>query len=155
MGSVESVGPYLEPIRKSVLVPRTPAEAFEIFTKRFGAWWPRQQFSLQLQNCAECGIEPRVGGEVYEISNTGERGVWGKVLAWEPAGRLLLSWHPGDPPENATELEFRFIAVAGGTRVELEHRDWAKTGEKAAKARASYEGGWATVFDICYLEACQ
>ena len=154
MGSVEPIGPYLEPVRKSVTVPRALAEAFEIFTARMASWWPTEKYSIHLGETATCGIEPRAGGAVYEIARNGERCAWGCVLAWEPPRRFVLSWHPGRDPETAQEVELRFTPVPGGTRVDLEHRGWAKLGARAAGTRAGYEGGWETVLGKHFVAAC-
>lgn len=155
MESVERIEDYLQPLRKAIVVRRTPAEAFAVFTERFGSWWPRDRFSIHLAASASCGIEPRVGGLVYEVSAGGQRESWGTVIVWEPPERFAMTWHPGRAPQTAQEVEVRFVAVAGGTRVELEHRGWSKLGEEAAAARQSYENGWAVVFDRCYAEACE
>lgn len=154
MGSVESITPYLEPIRKTVTVPRTPAEAFEIFTARFSTWWPLGTYSIHQKEAATCAIEPRVGGEIYEVSKSGARCAWGSVLAWEPPHRVVLHWHPGRDPATAQEVELRFVAVTSGTRVELEHRGWAKLGAAAAETRESYDGGWETVLGKIFVAAC-
>ena len=154
MGSVEEIGLYLEPLRKSVTVRREPAEAFDIFTARMASWWPTGQYSIHQGQTATCGIEPCIGGEVYEIARNGERCAWGRVLAWDPPHRLVLSWHPGRDPETAQEVELRFSPVPGGTRVELEHRGWAKLGKRAAEARDGYEGGWETVLGTQFVAAC-
>jgi uncharacterized protein YndB with AHSA1/START domain len=136
------------------VVRRTPVEAFEIFTGRFGTWWPRDRFSIHLSASAGCGIEPRIGGAVFEIAGDGAREVWGTVIAWDPPRRFVMTWHPGRAASTAQEVEVRFVAVPGGTRVELEHRGWAKLGAEAAATRTSYDNGWAVVFDRCYAEAC-
>ena len=155
MGGVERIEDYLQPLRKTIVVRRTPAESFEVFTARFGAWWPRDRFSLHQADSASCGIEPRAGGEVWEIAADGRREVWGTVIAWEPPHRFCMTWHPGRAPDTAQEVELRFVAVPEGTRVELEHRGWAKLGAEAAASREAYENGWAVVFDRCYAEACE
>jgi uncharacterized protein YndB with AHSA1/START domain len=154
MAEIKPIAPYLEPLRRAVTVRRTPAEAFEIFTARLADWWPYTKFSLHLEETATCAIEPRVGGEIYEVSKAGERAVWGTVLAWEPPARMVMTWHPGRPPDTAQEVEMRFVAVAEGTRVELEHRGWAALGAEAEESRQSYEGGWAFVFEVRFVEAC-
>jgi uncharacterized protein YndB with AHSA1/START domain len=82
---------------------------------------------------------------VFEIGDAGERCVWGTVLAWAPPERLVLSWHPGLPPEQAQEVEVRFTSVPTGTRVDLEHRNWHQLGDRAPAVRDSYDGGWAAV----------
>ena len=136
MGSVENIGPYIAPLRKSVVVRRAPAEAFEIFTGRLASWWPLSRYSIFQADAVTCAIEPRVGGEVFETSSDGARGTWGTVLVWEPPQRFAMSWHPGREAATAQEVEVRFVPVAEGTRVELEHR------------------GWAVVFERLYAEAC-
>lgn len=154
MAKVESITPYLEPLRKSVIVRRTPAEAFEVFTARFGSWWPFTKLSIHQAETASCHLDPRAGGEIGEVAKNGERAVWGKVLVWEPPHRLVLAWHPGYTPDTAQEVELRFTAVPEGTRVDLEHRDWSRRGEKAAEVRNNYDNGWAFVFEQCFVEAC-
>jgi uncharacterized protein YndB with AHSA1/START domain len=154
MANVESIRPFLEPLRKSIVVRRAPAEAFEIFTARIGSWWPRDRFSIHQAESATCGMEPRVGGEVFEVSTAGARERWGTVVAWEPPHRMVMTWHPGRPPSTAQEVEVRFMAVDEGTRVDLEHRGWNEYGEGAEEARGGYESGWAVVFDRCFMEAC-
>lgn len=143
--SVEPIAPYLEPLRKSVRVARPPAEVFSIFTAGIGRWWPLASHSLSRSRAVSCGIEPRVGGDVYELRDDGERYVWGSVLVWEPPARLVLRWHPGREPETAQEVELRFRAEGGGTVVELEHRGWASLGDKAREVREGYDQGWEVV----------
>lgn len=135
-------------------VARPLAEAFEVFTARIGSWWPLHAYSISLARAASCAIEPRVGGEVYEVRDDGERCPWGRVLAWEPPRRFVMTWHPGHDPATAQELEIRFSAEAGGTRVELEHRGWQALGGAAREARESYEGGWEAVLGRHFVEAC-
>lgn len=154
MGSVEKIAPYLEPVRKTVTVKKTPAEAFEIFTAKLASWWPLSQFSIYQAEAVTCAFEPRSGGDVYETSRSGERSVWGRILAWEPPDRFVMTWHPGRDADTAQEVEVRFAAVAGGTRVELTHRGWEKLGAEAAPTRESYDSGWETVFGERFATAC-
>ena len=72
---------------------------------------------------SEIVFEPHVGGEVYEVAESGERGHWATVLEWEPPSRLVLAWNILDRGD-VTEVEVRFLAADGQTRVELEHRGW-------------------------------
>jgi hypothetical protein len=154
MGDVRDIAPYLAPLVKSITVRRPPAEAFEIFTAKLASWWPFDRFSIHQAETATCVIEPRVGGRIFETARSGAEATWGSVLAWEPPGRFVMTWHPGREADTAQEVEVRFVAVPEGTRVELEHRGWAKLGADAEKTRGSYEGGWAYVFDVRYKEAC-
>lgn len=102
-----------------------------------------------------CVFEARLGGEIYEIAKNGKRVAWGKVVAWEPPHRFVMSWHPGRAAATAQEVELRFVAVKEGTRVELEHRDWEKLGAKATEERGNYQNGWAVVFGQRFAEACK
>jgi hypothetical protein len=154
MGNVESIQPYLEPIRKSVTVRRTPAEAFEIFTAKMASWWPLAGYSIHLTESATCGIEPRVGGHVFEVSQHGERCVWGTVLAWDPPRRFSMTWHPGREPDTAQEVEVSFTAVSDGTRVDLEHRGWNERGAAGGESRERYDRGWRVVLEELYAKAC-
>jgi uncharacterized protein YndB with AHSA1/START domain len=151
--SVTPIQPYLEPVRKSVTVSRPPAEAFEVFTAGFARWWPLRTHSIGQEHARTCGIDPRVGGEVYEVDDAGVRCAWGRVLAWEPQHLLVLSCHPGMEPETAQEVEVRFTPSARGTLVELEHRGWARLGARARETRDGYDNGWTTVFGVCYADA--
>jgi uncharacterized protein YndB with AHSA1/START domain len=66
-----------------------------------------------------------VGGRWIEVwdAHTGEGFELGRVTAWEPGRRLLISYRAFDlPPDPRTEIEVTFEPVEGGTRVTLEHR---------------------------------
>lgn len=155
MAEIPDIARYLAPIRKSVTVSRPAAEAFEIFTAGLSAWWPHGRYSIHGAELATCAMEPRAGGEVYEVSKAGNRAVWGTLLLWEPPHRFVMTWHPGRPAEGAQEVEVRFSPVEGGTRVELEHRGWERLGDRAEAARKGYDGGWDEVFGTCFVDACR
>lgn len=145
--SVDSIVPYLEPVRKSVTVPGAPAAVYELFTSRFGEWWPLTlPYSVFGDAASECGMEPGVGGEIFELSRDGRRCVWGTVVAWEPPRRVEFSWHPGRTSDSAQTVEITFRALAGGfTRVDLEHRGWQRLGVDAERTRTGYDTGWDVV----------
>lgn len=152
--SVEPIAPYLEPVRKSVRVSRPPAEAFDIFTGGIGRWWPLGSHSLSQARALTCVIEPRPGGSIFEEDDQGQRFPWGHVIVWEPPRRVVMAWHPGQPPEVAQEVEVRFSPDGAGTLVELEHRGWQKLGDKAAAARGGYDQGWNDVLGVHFVRGC-
>jgi uncharacterized protein YndB with AHSA1/START domain len=145
--SVESISPYLEPLRKSVTVPGSPAAVFELFTSHFGEWWPLAlPYSVFGDATEQCGLEPRLGGEIFERSRDGRRCAWGTIVAWEPPRRVEFTWHPGRAPDSAQSVEVTFCLVEGGfTRVDLEHRGWRRLDANAEGTRAGYDRGWDVV----------
>jgi uncharacterized protein YndB with AHSA1/START domain len=140
------------PVRKAVRVKASPAQAFEVFTKRMSSWWPPTHSILKVAP-KEHVLEPRVGGRWYQVGIDGSVCDNGKVLAWEPPGRLLLAWQINAEwafdPDLITEVEVLFIADGEATRVELEHRLLERMGEKAESARAAVDapGGWGAILE--------
>ena len=132
------------PVVKSVHVNCGVANAFEVFTRGIGSWWPLDQLALAPGEVKEVVWEERQGGEVYEISTSGERSHWATVLEWEPPSRLVLAWNILDRGD-VTEVEVRFLAADGQTRVELEHRGWENVELTAQTKRGDYDEGWGVV----------
>jgi len=143
--------------KRSSAFPRE--RAFTVFTKGFNTWWPREHH-IGAADLDEAVIEPAVGGRYYERGVDGSECDWGQVLAFEPFGRLVLSWHlQGDwkydpDPAKASEIEVLFIAEAPDrTRVELEHRliERHDLAEKVAEG-VGQDGGWGGLLHL-YAEA--
>jgi uncharacterized protein YndB with AHSA1/START domain len=138
----------IQPVVVAIDVRRGIEEAFRVFTAEIGAWWPVAGHSVEPDRVETVVLEGRVGGRLYERWHDGGEVDWGRVLAWEPPARLVLSWSPTLERRPPTEVEVRFLAVEPDhTRVELEHRGWERLGDLAAQARSSYEGGWPGVLD--------
>ncbi len=133
----------LSPVLRAVHVRRTPTDAFEIFTRRIGAWWPLLSHGLFGERSGGLAF---AGDRLVERSLEGEEVLWGTVTAWEPGRRLALTWHPGRDDGPATAVEVVFTADDDGTRVELTHRGWDVFGADALAARRTYCGpnawGW-------------
>ena len=137
----------IEPLRKSVVVRRSPQEAFTLFTEGMATWWPLETHSIAVdeetgQGAATVVFEPRAEGRVYEVMDDGTEAEWARVLTWQPPRRFVLAWKPNRRPTPPTELEVTFLPEGEGTRVELEHRGWERLGERAEEARAGYASGW-------------
>ena len=75
----------IEVVRKTVTVDCAVEEAFRIFTADALSWWPVESHSIH-ETVSEIVFEPKAGGEVYELSASGEKGHWATVLEWEPPG---------------------------------------------------------------------
>jgi uncharacterized protein YndB with AHSA1/START domain len=142
----------IAPVLHRVEVKAPPARAFELFTASMGRWWPRDK-SIGPSPFTEIVIEPREGGRWFERDEHGNETEWGKVLAWEPPGRLLLAWQISTrwvyDSQLLTEVELTFVAVPwGGTRVTLEHRNLERFGKDAETHAATIRGGWPTLVDL-------
>ena len=142
----------IEPVVKSVWVPAESGAAFARFTDELNSWWPRSVHSVGQERCAEVRFDGVVGGRLFEIDDDGQEHEWGRVKTWEPGARLVVSWHPGRPAEQAQEVEVTFTAEGGGTRVVLTHRGWEAIGADAPRVRDGYDNGWSGVL-AAYAES--
>ena len=136
-------------VRQSVVVDASPERAFYVFTEGMTSWWPIDSHSIGDRPMADAVIEPRTGGRWYERADDGTECDWGRVLAWEPPGRVVLAWQISPEwkadPSIHTEIEVRFTPEGDGrTRVDLEHRGLESFGERAEQMRAIFgsDGGW-------------
>lgn len=136
------------PVRRSVTVKADPERSFTAFTANMAAWWPPSH-TIGGSQKPQVVLEGRVGGRWYERSPEGAECEWGKVLAWDPPGRLVLAWQLNGlwkyDPTLVTEVEITFTALGSGeTRVDLEHRDLERFGEHATRVHDAVgaEGGW-------------
>jgi uncharacterized protein YndB with AHSA1/START domain len=139
-------------VTKSITVRAPRTRAFTVFTEKFFTWWPASHH-IGAAALADAVIEPEVGGRWYERGVDGTECDWGRVLVFDPPGRLVLSWHlradwTYDPdPAKASEVEVRFTEdEPGTTRVELSHRHIER--HDAPEGVASGVGspnGWAGI----------
>ena len=147
----------MEAVTASVLVPLPPEAAFELFTDRFGEWWPKDSHHIADADAADVFLEPREGGRWYERSEDGEECDWGTVLEVDRPHRILLAWQltpewKFDPDrQNATQVEISFDAEEDrATRVTLVHSGFEVHGEAGAAMRESVggDGGWAQLMGL-------
>ena len=136
------------PVRKTLLVKAGQVRAFEVFTTGMGRWWPASH-SIGKSPQKDAVMEPRTGGRWFERGEDGTECDWGRVLVWEPPSRVVLAWQISAEwkfdPGLQTEVEVRFIAEGPKlTRVEFEHRNLERYGDKAEAVRKSIssDGGW-------------
>lgn len=146
------------PVRKSIFVGAPRERAFEVFTAGIGRWWPKSH-KIGPAELDGPVIEPRKGGRWYELDVDGTECEIGKVALWEPPSRLVLIWQLTPEftydPELITEVEVLFTPEGNGTRVELEHRDLERMGDKAEAMRetVSGPGGWPALLQLFAEEA--
>lgn len=138
----------IESIRREVVVPVSPDEAFEVFTAGMTEWWPSAHH-IGSAPIADIVIEPHEGGRWYTRHEDGSETSTGVVLAWDPPERLVITWQIGADwrydPSLVTTVELTFAPEAGDrTRVRLEHRDLERFGPEAPRMRETFEapGAW-------------
>lgn len=140
-------------VHKSVTVSLEPARAFELFTTRMTDFWPAEH-SIGSAAIAEVVVEAAEGGRWYERGVDGSECPWGRVVAWEPPGRLVLLWQiDGNwqfDPAFETEVEVTFTADSPGhTRLDLNHRHLQRYGDAVETLRGVFDspGGWQGTLD--------
>lgn len=135
------------PVRQATLVRSDVAHTFAVFVDTIAVWWPVQPYSTGGERVRDVTIEPHLGGRVYETWGDGTEVDWGRLLAWEPPHRLVMTWNSTPAP---TEVELTFTALGPAlTRVAVEHRGWealsdAELSEDYALC-GGYTQGWARV----------
>jgi uncharacterized protein YndB with AHSA1/START domain len=142
---VSNTQAVIAPVHKALVVDCSPERAFEVFTRGLGTWWPLGMHSIGGERITEVVFEEQVGGRIFERHDDGGEGEWGRVLAWEPPTRFVMTWYPGHDSSEATELEVCFAAEGDGTRVDLEHRGWEILAGRAQETRSGYDSGWGEV----------
>jgi uncharacterized protein YndB with AHSA1/START domain len=127
-------------IRKEIHVNAPVERAFEVFTTRFGDWWPTAAYSLAE---GDAHADWRPGGILVETKGD-ERHEWADVLEFDPPNGLRLRWRV-DPEKPPTEVSVSFVADGDGTRVELVHSGWEAFPDPAGEEFQSYTSGWGIV----------
>jgi len=122
-------------VHRQIVVEAPVERAFSVFVERFGAIKPPDHNMLPVA-LVDTVLEPRVGGQVYDVGVDGSECHWARVLAYEPPHRLVISWDftPQFQIETdlarTSEVEIRFVSeTPERTRVELEHRHLERHGE--------------------------
>jgi uncharacterized protein YndB with AHSA1/START domain len=137
-------------VRTAIVVDAPQQLAFDVFTQDMGGWWPPDHHILEGE-LAEMVFELRAGGRIYDVGVDGSECQWARVLAFEPPGRVVISWDITTEWKLETnlartsEVEVRFVAEGPErTRVELEHRHLDRHGEGWQNMRGAVgsPGGW-------------
>ena len=149
------------PVRRNIQVAVPRERAFEVFTAGIGRWWPKSHH-IGAVDIDTLVFEPRAGGRWYERGVDGSECEVGKVLVWDPPARLVLAWQLTPDfkydPNLITEVEVQFIAEgANSTRVELEHRNLERFGDRVDAMRQQIDGpgGWGDLLQLFAQSATQ
>lgn len=137
----------IAPVRKSIRVNASAAHAFDVFTSGLGRGWPRDK-GIGKMPMKTAVMETHLGGRWYEMAEDGTQTKVGRIIAWEPPTRFVVTWDINSqwkPDETiSSEVEVKFIPEgANATRIELEHRKFEQMGaEPGETMRRSVDGGW-------------
>jgi uncharacterized protein YndB with AHSA1/START domain len=148
----------IAPVRKTLGVKAGQAHAFEVFTSGIDRWWPRNH-SIGTTPVKQVVIEAKAGGRWYQVCEDGSEATVGKILAWEPPHRFVVSWDINSQWKAdmtvRSEVEVRFVADGpDATLVELEHRKFEEMGREAGeKMRKDVDGGWPRMLECFRQEA--
>lgn len=141
----------MEAIKKELVVNASQETAFRVFTEQIDAWWPKtHHIGSAPLTCSI--IEGKQGGRWYSTHEDGSEANVGKVLVWDPFGRLVLAWQVNGnfkyDAELISEVEVVFFQEGPATtRVKMEHRDLEKlTG--GAKVIADMDQGWGYILQL-------
>lgn len=117
-------------------IAASPGQVFDAFTREIDQWWrPSALFAPNPGRTGRLAFEPGPAGRLVEAYDDGEVFEVGRVEAWEPPWRLVLSWrHAAFATDQETEVHVRFEPVGDETRVTVEHHGWDRIpGDHAAR----------------------
>jgi uncharacterized protein YndB with AHSA1/START domain len=144
----------IEPLRLSYDINAPADHAFDVWTNRLAAWWPKGHSASGDPNTTVV-FEPRLGGRIFERTSDGNEIEWGEITRWEPPHRLGYLWHITRQRAEATQVELAFVDVGDGTcRLDIEHSGWENLGTDAAQFRAGNVNGWGALIPN-FLAAAQ
>lgn len=142
-------------VERRLTVRASQERAFKVFTDGIDRWWPREHHIGKSPLKREV-IEPRLGGRWYAICEDDSECDVGKVLVWEPFGRVVLSWQITAEwtfsPDFITEIEVTFEVLGPKeTRVDFAHKKLERYGARAdelSKILGSEKGWGATLLSF-------
>lgn len=135
----------IEPLRLSYEIDCSPEHAFEVWTARVSAWWPKDH-SASGDPGTRVVLEPREGGRIFERTSDGTEIDWGQITLWSPPGRLGYVWHISRDRSDATDVELTFVDLGDGTtRLDIVHTGWERLGAKGREWREANTSGWSAL----------
>jgi uncharacterized protein YndB with AHSA1/START domain len=131
-------------LRKSVWLPRTPAESFALFTGRASEWWPE---SRRHTRDPRSEIRLLAEGRFWERAADGREVELGRVRTWEPPDRLVLDFYPGTDEQHPTEVVITFVPEGDGTRVTVDHAPTPASETLWTQRSPQFERSWDAVLE--------
>jgi uncharacterized protein YndB with AHSA1/START domain len=136
-------------VRTNVDLTVSPEIAFDVFTSGIDRWWNREHHVLG-GALKEVGVDPEVGGRLWEENDDGEVCTWGRVLTWDPPRTFAFSWlittdfGVPEPGAVGSRVTVTFTPTDSGTEVTLVHDqlDAHGPGWENMRDGVGSEGGW-------------
>lgn len=151
----------LEPIVRTIEVPCSQEQAFNVFVD-LASWWPTDRFAtskMRGERVDQLRVDASEGGQIVEVGSDGQETVWGTFKKYDPFSYLNLNFHIPHPSEQNpgfSTVEVRFTVLAGDrTEVELRQSNWEALGDVAEMVQGGYGQAWVMIFDGAYLAACE
>ncbi|MGI8695255.1 MAG: SRPBCC family protein [Mycobacteriales bacterium] len=140
-------------VHATVEVAAPPERAFAVFTGGIDRWWTRAHH-VQSGELKEIGVDPHVGGRMWEENDAGQVCTWGRVLRWDPPREFAFSWLIGPdwavpgPDAAGSRVTVTFTPAGtpagSGTTVTLVHDrlDAHGPGWESVRDGVGSDGGW-------------
>ncbi|MGK5742701.1 SRPBCC family protein [Micromonospora sp. URMC 103] len=136
-------------VRTSIHVAAAPEHAYEVFTSGIDRWWNRSHH-LQPGELKQIGVDPYVGGRMWEENDAGDVCTWGRVLVWDPPRTFAFSWligtdwKPPAPDAVGSRVTVTFTPTETGTQVDLvhDHLDVHGPGWEGVRGAVGGDNGW-------------
>ncbi|MGQ0604462.1 MAG: hypothetical protein ACT4QE_22505 [Anaerolineales bacterium] len=150
----------LNPIVKTIEVPCSQAEAFEVFLE-MSSWWPLGRFTTSAMSgepAKAIRVEAKPGGKIVEIGPDNTEVEWGTIRIYDPYDFVSMDFHipqPGEQVKTRSLVEVRFTALGiERARVELTQSHWEAFGKNAEMLQGGYGQGWVVIFEQAFKSAC-
>ena len=135
----------IDPLRLSYELDCPADHAFDVWTTRIGAWWPKGH-STSGDPGTVVVLEPRHGGRIFERTTDGTEIDWGVITEWGPPRRLGYTWHIGRDAGQATDVSLTFVDLGDGScRLDVVQTGWERLGADAPTFREANSNGWGAL----------
>jgi len=127
-----------QPVTHTIEVQCSVRHAFNVFTERLDLWWPPGHRKVN----GRLTMEARVGGQFYELDDSGERHALGRVTRWEPPHRVGYTWLPG-ADAMPTQVDVEFLPQGPATVVRVVHGEGgAALGSQWPVRAKKFDAAW-------------
>lgn len=149
----------LDPVIKTIDVPCSQKQAFDIFCD-MASWWPLDKRSMSLMRAdgpaKALNVDAKLGGQIVETAIDDVEHHWGTFTKFSEHDHLQLDFHMGLPATQSGQVDISFTPLsATETRVELVHSNWEGYEDLAEMMRNGYGGSWEMLFEQAFGDMCK